>query len=533
MSRIDYEKFKGTLSQILREDDTFADYDQSGRALSVLLDLLSKDAEILGMYLSMSSNERDVATARLRENVVSALTRSGKTPRITTCPVIEGYIKQPIDDVSPLESVDDAYLPGSVISHDGKTYHTTGHLRPDTFKDGKYSYPFVAYSGKFIRYRINTNGSPFQRFVIERPRIDINSIKAYISEEENITVDDYNHGPYNALDTSTIDIAKYPYTLRWTQKEHIEIIFLKTIPVGLILTFFAVSYPEDYQITNSDTETKARSANLVESTEVVVETDLTGNHKSTTDELRTIGMANVSSDGQLVELEQYLPAILARFGIPYAKVYRTPDRPASVSVVLYNDGSQNESTGLNNTVKHWLEQRNAGSEVIVKDPRVWSIGLSMGFIDAESVDVPEDIRWVNNTGVRILADIDQSDLNDQFSVAALICARSNVNRIKLDYIRVERPDLEEQYYFNFGSISLTNIDAGEFVIPSVYNVGSRIMAVLNGNETIIGELTGSKITLFSGYSTKVDSVLTISDISSDVIRGQFDTLFVFETTRLN
>ena len=71
LGNLDYESIKTSLMEFLKEQDTLKDYDYSGSAIQVLLDILTYNTLYYGYYSNMVANEMFLDTAQREESLIS------------------------------------------------------------------------------------------------------------------------------------------------------------------------------------------------------------------------------------------------------------------------------------------------------------------------------------------------------------------------------------------------------------------------------------------------------------------------------
>ena len=82
---LDFDQIKTSLTDYLRENSDFTDYDFEGSNLSNIIDVLAYNTYISSYNANMISNEVFIDSATLRENVVALARNIGYTPRSRTC----------------------------------------------------------------------------------------------------------------------------------------------------------------------------------------------------------------------------------------------------------------------------------------------------------------------------------------------------------------------------------------------------------------------------------------------------------------
>jgi hypothetical protein len=96
ISELDFNNIKASLTNFLKSQDTFKDYNFTGSGLNVLLDVLAYNTQYNAYYLNMVANEMFLDSATQRESVVSHakelnyIPRSVITPTATVNVVVTG-----------------------------------------------------------------------------------------------------------------------------------------------------------------------------------------------------------------------------------------------------------------------------------------------------------------------------------------------------------------------------------------------------------------------------------------------------------
>ena len=83
-ANLDFDQIKQSITEYLRSNSNFTDYDFEGSNLSTIIDALAYNTYITSYNANMVSNEVFIDSATLRENVVSLARNIGYTPRSST-----------------------------------------------------------------------------------------------------------------------------------------------------------------------------------------------------------------------------------------------------------------------------------------------------------------------------------------------------------------------------------------------------------------------------------------------------------------
>lgn len=512
MSKIDFETFKASLLTALSNDPTFSGYNAAGRGLSVLVDLLSKDAEIIAMYLNMANTESNLSTATLPQSIISHISKH-YAPRVFSADEAVLEIKVPINDVL----AEGGHIkPGDKVVFNGLSFWFTSYSAPVSTDGTYYTFKARAFSGNLQKYSFNISDDNFERFIVERKFVDIESLEAFLEDEKQNVPSKESYIGKQSLD---IDSLLNGYKIQWTTSLLPELVFMTRPTSNKILTVYAVSSPDESNFKSSANNTGIFSNAIISGTVIAKKAQMT------LEQLRTHAMLSRSSE-QLIELDSYKDAIFERFNIKHAKVFRTANRPGSVTIVVYDGVSDLTDANTANAIKVFLEQRNAGSEVIVKKPEVWKIALSVSYVDENSPMVIEDVAYITSYGNLLLDSNSNGNGLDVFKTSNIVCSRSNISSAMIESISIDRIAKDRlSFSFLFETCKLTNLKYDNFTIAEVANVGSKLLADINGITVQIGSIDRGNINLFKGYELSLESTVTLTNITSDVIIGKNDTIF--------
>lgn len=86
ISELDFNNIKASLTNFLKSQDTFKDYNFTGSGLNVLLDVLAYNTQYNAYYLNMVANEMFLDSATQRESVVSHAKELNYIPKSVIAP---------------------------------------------------------------------------------------------------------------------------------------------------------------------------------------------------------------------------------------------------------------------------------------------------------------------------------------------------------------------------------------------------------------------------------------------------------------
>ncbi len=84
LTEVDFEKIKENLVHYLKSTKEFTDYNYEGSNLSVILNLIAYQAQLNAYTANMVANESFLASASLRDNVVTNAKQIGYLPNSAT-----------------------------------------------------------------------------------------------------------------------------------------------------------------------------------------------------------------------------------------------------------------------------------------------------------------------------------------------------------------------------------------------------------------------------------------------------------------
>ncbi|MBL40567.1 MAG: baseplate wedge protein [Chloroflexi bacterium] len=180
-TNLDFDQIKTQLKDYLRANSTFTDFDFEGSNFSVLLNTLAYNTYINSFNANMVVNESFLDSATLRENVVSLARGIGYVPRSRTCS--RASIRLDVECSASLATLTlEARGPVCVGATDDSSYiFSIPESITTAVVDGKASFgtledPVLIYQGALLKKKFTVDGSLDQRFLLDNPFIDIQTI---------------------------------------------------------------------------------------------------------------------------------------------------------------------------------------------------------------------------------------------------------------------------------------------------------------------------------------------------------------------
>ena len=227
-SNLDYDQVKTTLKEYLQTNANFTDYDFEGSNLSTILDVLAYNTYITSYNANMVPNEVFIASATLRENVVSLARNIGYIPRSKTSARATVSFTVDLTSVTP--------APSSLTLRKGPVASTTASFGNQSFifsileditvpvYNGVASFSNInVYQGTLLSKDFTfSSADPNQKFILPNSGIDTDLITITVKNNEQSTT-----GTKYAYQNSLFDLDKNSlvYFLQEVSDERYEIFF--------------------------------------------------------------------------------------------------------------------------------------------------------------------------------------------------------------------------------------------------------------------------------------------------------------------
>ena len=224
LNNLDFIDIKTALKDYMRAQTDFTDYDFEGSALSQVLDVLAYNTYYTAFNTNMVVNELFLDSASLRDNVVSLAKQLGYSPKSKTAAQAAINLSLTFNNNAPV-SVTIKAGSGFVTNYDGSLYRfiVTEDYR-ETVSNGTASFANLPiYEGSLIQTRTSVDSNAKgQRFIIDNPSTDINTLKVRIYESANTTQSELYIKANNILDVNSDDKV---YFVNEIEDEKYEIFF--------------------------------------------------------------------------------------------------------------------------------------------------------------------------------------------------------------------------------------------------------------------------------------------------------------------
>ena len=226
-SNVDFDQIKTSITDYLRANSDFTDYDFEGSNLSTIIDTLAYNTYITSYNANMVTNEVFIDSATLRENVVSLARNIGYVPQSRKAAVSDVSFTV---DASATNAVTLTLKAGIILLTAGKFGKTTYTFAiPDDVtvpvtSTGIANFNNVkVYEGTHIVQNFTVSSrNPNQRFILPNGGIDTDLIRVIVKDSESSTVRD-KYTKFNSL--YRIDKDSMIYFIQEVDNERYELIF--------------------------------------------------------------------------------------------------------------------------------------------------------------------------------------------------------------------------------------------------------------------------------------------------------------------
>ena len=227
-ANLDFEDIKSSITDYIRANTDFTDYDYEGSTLSLIIDMLAYNTYTASFNANMVSNEAFLDGATLRENVVSLARNIGYLPRPKTAARArvrfsvntESFPNQPKSITLRKGSVLLATAPFAAQSF---TFSIPESVTSPIIDDVVTFNSLNVFEGVLVEKEFTVDTSEFdQRFILENSGIDYTTLRVRVKQSSLVN----ESTPYK-LSESIFDIdgSSNVYFIQEIEDERYEIIF--------------------------------------------------------------------------------------------------------------------------------------------------------------------------------------------------------------------------------------------------------------------------------------------------------------------
>jgi len=223
LNNLDFIDIKTTLTEYMRAQTDFTDYDFEGSAISQILDVMAYNTYYTAFNTNMVVNELFLDSATLRDNVVSLAKQLGYSPKSVTAPTASIDLELTFTQSAPASVV---YKAGSgfITNYDDTLYRYVLNEDYEVIVDNKVASftDMKVYEGSLMRMRSSVDLSIKQKFLIDNSSVDTNTIQVKVYPTASSIVFDTYKVSNNILDVGADDKV---FFINEQEDENYEIFF--------------------------------------------------------------------------------------------------------------------------------------------------------------------------------------------------------------------------------------------------------------------------------------------------------------------
>ena len=232
-TNLDFDQIKVQIKDFLRSNSNFTDFDFEGSNFSVLIDTLAYNTYINAFNANLVANEAFLASATIRENVVSLARNIGYVPRSKTAAIAQ--IKIGDVNLGTTNSSTPRFLTlRSGLVCVGNSENTTYRFSiPDEITStrvrdingvsfAQFDDTIDIYEGTLLQRVFLVDTSTDQRFIIDSPNIDSSTLRVFVKGTNDVGL-----GRKYSMVDNILNINKNSeiYLAQEVQDEKYEILF--------------------------------------------------------------------------------------------------------------------------------------------------------------------------------------------------------------------------------------------------------------------------------------------------------------------
>jgi len=184
LADLDFQNIKSNFINYLRSQNTLKDYDYTGSALSVLLDVLAYNTQYNGFYLNMVANEMFLDTALQRSSVASQAKLLDYTPKSVICPSAVISLNVVNVQASSLTLPKYTKFLSENINGVNYTFITTEETTVNTANNSAIFNNITIKQGVPFRYNFTVDSTSNPTYVFEIPDAQIDTTTIQVSVQQ-------------------------------------------------------------------------------------------------------------------------------------------------------------------------------------------------------------------------------------------------------------------------------------------------------------------------------------------------------------
>jgi hypothetical protein len=203
VSNLDFQQIKASLKEYLRSQTDFTSYDFEGSTLNVLLDVLAYNTYYTAFNANMAVNELFLDSATIRDNVVALAKQLGYKPKSRTAPEAKISFTVTYPQTAPKTAVLKKGS-GFTTSYEDTLYsYVAVEDQTAPVENGTAYFDNISvYEGTLINSTFVVNENSPQRFILQNPNIDIDSIRVKVYNSQQASAFSYYEYADNILNVN-------------------------------------------------------------------------------------------------------------------------------------------------------------------------------------------------------------------------------------------------------------------------------------------------------------------------------------------
>ena len=214
-TNLDFDQIKTSIKDYLRANSTFTDFDFEGSNFSVLIDTLAYNTYITAFNSNMIVNESFLDSATLRENVVSLARNVGYVPRSRSAAKATVSFNITSSSTSAQTILKAGLVCIGAVDNTSYTFSVPEDITRNNIGGTATFDNIEVYQGIYLTKEFVVDNSTNQRFILNNPNIDTDTIVVKVGTREYRKVDNI----------FTVDSNSEIYLLQEIADEKYELLF--------------------------------------------------------------------------------------------------------------------------------------------------------------------------------------------------------------------------------------------------------------------------------------------------------------------
>ncbi len=246
IKHLSYDELRNDFIEVLKQSDTFRDYNFDASGISTLLNLLTYNAHLIGFYVRMALTESFVDSAKLKQSMLSHAKLVGYIYQGKKSAIAELFIRYDVPENNLPENMKIIIPKGTIFENvvSGKIRRSfvtnddfilTNYIVQTVNNETIYSFinetnpptPLVVYEGKLDSWKwLVQSGFRPTRYIIEKDNVDISTLKVRVYETESAFKNNENYTTFQlAKNLTDITSESNVFYISTSEDGYYEIFF--------------------------------------------------------------------------------------------------------------------------------------------------------------------------------------------------------------------------------------------------------------------------------------------------------------------